>query len=292
MKVEDTRIFDLVPNVLRSWDIVPDEVSPISANGNHHWRVRRGRDSFVLRMYGRGQTESAIRFELDILQWLRDRGWPVAAAVGDIAVESGLAFVLFPLLSGYSRESETFEQQRCRGRILGELHRELSAVTNVGQRSGWQRTDEAVQPATPRRLGGGDLVLRFTQHLERVADRLRSTGASILPITVVHGDLIAKNLLFEGETLSGVLDFDSVHLDLRAADVACARRSKGDEVVRGYLEAASLDDVELKCLDDLWRASVLRYALQLIDRNTLSAPDNSELEWCLRQIEKTRPFGG
>lgn len=87
-----------------------------------------------------------------------------------------------------------------------------------------------------------------------------------------------------------MLDFDSVHLDLRAADVACARRGKGDEVVRGYLETASLDDVELRCLDDLWRASVLRYALQLIDRNESSTFEISELEWCLRQIEETRPF--
>ena len=169
------------------------------------------------------------------------------------------------------------------------MHRDLSAI-NVGQRSEWQRTDEVVRRVTERRLGPGDLVCRLAQHLDRVDDRLRTAGASTFPISVVHGDFIAHNLLFQGEALSGVLDFDSVHLDLRAADVACARRGKGDEVVRGYLETASLDDVELRCLDDLWRASVLRYALQLIDRNESSTFEISELEWCLRQIEETRPF--
>jgi Ser/Thr protein kinase RdoA (MazF antagonist) len=97
-------------------------------------------------------------------------------------------------------------------------------------------------------------------------------------------------LLFQRGRLSGVLDFDSAHLDLRAADVACARRSRDDEVVRGYLEAIPLSDAELACLDDLWRASVLRYALQLLDGEAITGAPVSELEWCVRQLEKARPF--
>jgi homoserine kinase type II len=291
MKREDTRISGLIPNVLRSWDIVPDEVSPIGANGNRHWIVRRGRDGFVLRMYGRGQTESSIQYELDVLDRLRSRGWPVAAAVEDVIVDSGLVFALFPFLPGRSHEPESTEQQRCRGRILAELHRELSKLENLGQRNQWQRADEVVQSGRACRVHC-DVARRVTHHLELVHVRLRAAGASTFPVTIVHGDFIAQNLLFQGETLSGVLDFDSVHLDLRAADVACARRSNGDEVVRGYLEAVSLQDVELGCLDDLWRASILRYALQLLDRQEFGALEGSELEWCLRQIEKTRPFRG
>jgi Ser/Thr protein kinase RdoA (MazF antagonist) len=109
-------------------------------------------------------------------------------------------------------------------------------------------------------------------------------------VFVVHGDLIAQNLLFQRGRLSGILDFDSAHLDLRAADVACARRSRDDEVARGYLDVSPLSDAEIGCLDDLWRASVLRYALQLLDRETITGEAVSELEWCVAQLEKTRPF--
>jgi Ser/Thr protein kinase RdoA (MazF antagonist) len=91
--VEYTRIAGLIPNVLKSWGIIPDDVSSISAKGNHHWRVRRGRDGFVLRMYRPGQTTSAIQFELVVLQALRSRGWPVAAAVEELIVDSGLVLV-------------------------------------------------------------------------------------------------------------------------------------------------------------------------------------------------------
>jgi Ser/Thr protein kinase RdoA (MazF antagonist) len=63
-------------------------------------------------------------------------------------------------------------------------------------------------------------------------------------------------------------------------------------VVRGYQEVIPLSDEELGCLDDLWRASVLRYALRLLDYATTTDMAVSELEWCVAQLEKTRPFQG
>jgi Ser/Thr protein kinase RdoA (MazF antagonist) len=290
MNAERNKIGELIPHVLRSWNIAPDDVAPISTNGNSHWRVRRGRDDFVLRMYRRGQSEPSIRYELDILKRLRSQGWPVAAAVGETVLHSGFVFALFPLLPGCPHQAETAEHRLCRGRILGELHRELIAVTHVGQRTGWQRADEVVQGIEARRLCGNDMHRTIALHLERVRDRLLAAGASSFPVAVVHGDFIAQNLLFQTEALSGVLDFDSVHLDLRAVDVACARRSRQDDVVRGYLEIAPLTDAELGCLDDLWRATVLRYALQIIGGGAAADTDESTLLWCVKQLEKTIPF--
>jgi Ser/Thr protein kinase RdoA (MazF antagonist) len=284
--------FELIPRVLRSWNIAPDDVAPISTRGNCHWRVRRGREDFVLRMYRRGQSEPSIRYELGILERLRSRGWPVAAAVDDMVLHSGFVFALFPLLPGCPYQGETAGQKRDRGRILAELHRELSAITNVGQRSGWQRGDEVVQGIEARGVRGNAMHRTIAIHLERVRNRLLAAGASSFPVTVIHGDFIAQNLLFQGEALSGVLDFDSVHVDLRAADVASARRSSQDDVVRGYLEVAPLTDAELGCLDDLWRANVLRYALQILGGAVAAETDESELQWCVKQLEKTIPFDG
>src|SRR5436305_8321928 len=107
MNYERPSVSELIPSVLSSWAIVPDDVSPISTNGNYHWRVRRGRDLFVLRMYRRGQSDSSIQYELDILNRLWSRGWPVAAAVGDTVLHSGFVFALFPLLPGSPQEAAT-----------------------------------------------------------------------------------------------------------------------------------------------------------------------------------------
>jgi len=181
------------------------------------------------------------------------------------------------------------------------LHCELGALTCLGQRSGWRRVDEVVLEGERRcpqglertlNISRLDLFRSVVRHLEGVRDRLCAADASHLPVTVVHGDLIAQNLLFRDGMLSGVIDFDSAHLDLRAADVACARRSRDDDVVRGYQEVIPLSDEELGCLDDLWRASVLRYALRLLDYATTTDMAVSELESCVAQLEKTRPFQG
>ena len=128
--------------------------------------------------------------------------------------------------------------------------------------------------------------------LKRVRGRLDAAGASSFPVSIVHGDFIAQNLLFQDDEVSGVLDFDSVHVDLRAADVACARRSTQDEVVRGYLEIVSLTDAELGCPDDLWRASVLQYALRVLRGEIAADRGESALQWCVKQVEKTIQFDG
>jgi len=66
--------------------------------------------------------------------------------------------------------------------------------------------------------------------------------------------------------------------------------SRDDEVARGYQEVNPLSDEELRCLDDLWRASVLRYALRLLESESITGEAVSELEWRVAQLEKTRPF--
>jgi Ser/Thr protein kinase RdoA (MazF antagonist) len=159
-------------------------------------------------MYRRGQSDSSTRYELDVLKRIHSRGWPVAAAVGDTVWHSGFVFALFPLLPGCPHEGETADQGRCRGRILADLHRDLNAITNVGQRTGWQRADEIVPGIAARGLRGSEIDRRIAFHLERVADALHAAGASSFPVTVIHGDFIAQNLLFDTGELSGVLDFD------------------------------------------------------------------------------------
>jgi len=301
MRVKLTITPDLVRKVLKIWNVAPDRVSLINARGNTHWRARRGHDIFVLRMYGRGQTGPSIQYELDILRRLRGRGWPVAADVDGMAWHGGSAFVLFPLLPGRPHPRENERQRRQRGRLLAELHRDLSALADLGQRTGWRQADEVVAEAEARHgrwrscaigITRPDLVDAIIRHFESVHCRLCAAVASRFPATVVHGDLIAQNLLFQRGRLSGILDFDSARLDLRAVDVACARRSGDDEVALGYLEVIPLSDAELGCLDDLWRANVLRYALQLLESEVIAGAPVSELEWCARQLEKTRPFRG
>src|SRR5262249_27140531 len=151
----------------------------------------------------RGQSISSILYELDILDRLHRRGWPVATALRETAVQFERVFALFPFLPGRSNENETPEQMRCRGRILAELHNELKTVPGAGQRTGWERTDEVARGAKADVLHTSDTARTIARHLERVQARLDTVHSSSFPMTVIHGDFIAQNLLFQEEKLSG-----------------------------------------------------------------------------------------
>jgi Ser/Thr protein kinase RdoA (MazF antagonist) len=291
--------------VLRSWDVIPDSVSLVigrsnDARSNAHWRIHSGAQVFVLRGYRAGMTSRSIDYEIAVLRHLRDRCWPVAVPVTAPVWRENRAFVLFPLLPGTPRLREDVQHMRTRGRILAALHQDLEPLVEVlGQRPGWRRADEVLTPDqcrnVERRLADlqsvdGEVVRVLGRHVEQLSERLPKATRDF-SLTVTHGDLIARNVLFEGADLTGILDLDSTHVDFRAADIACARRSRHDEVVRGYLETTSLSDAERRCLDELWKASVVRYVLELLYRQEL-VDITSELAWCAKQLEQTRPFDG
>lgn len=144
----------------------------------------------------------------------------------------------------------------------------------------------------PPRRGASSKLKSRTNESETAVETFQRCNSVLVTrdfsLTIAHGDLIARNVLFEDSRLTGVIDFDSTHVDYRAADLACARRSRHDDVVRGYLETSPLSDAELHSLGDLWEANVLRYVgICFSRRRDISA---SELAWCVTQLQQTRPF--
>jgi len=121
---------DPIRKVLKTWNVAPDRVSLINARENTHWKVQRGRETSVLRMYGRRQTVLSIQYELDILRRLRVQGWPVATAIDGVAQIEGSAFVLLPMLPGrpHPRENER-HRQSLRSLVL---HRIVVSPTDDG----------------------------------------------------------------------------------------------------------------------------------------------------------------
>src|SRR5260370_26273638 len=174
-----SKMSQTISDILKVWNIASDDITPISTKGNWHWKVRRGRESFIVRRYRRGQSDASIRYELAILDRLRGHGWPVAPALQDPVRHSGFTFALFPLLPGRSHERETVERARQRGRLLGELHQELTGMRDVGQRPGWTTAVEISDPVNV------DLTDKIARYRESVTNRLRVAGASSFPVTVV-----------------------------------------------------------------------------------------------------------
>lgn len=113
-----------------------------------------------------------------------------------------------------------------------------------------------------------------------------------LPLRLVHGDFSTWNIKLAGGRLIGLFDFDGAHVDIRAADVAFARRGYHDAVVDGYRRVAPLSDAELDALDGLWLGGILRGLWRVLEGRVAAGEADLMygMGWHLEQLDKTRPY--
>ena len=95
------------------------------------------------------------------------------------------------------------------------------------------------------------------EYAGRARERFAALGAACLPAMVTHGDLIGGNVLYSRGALSGVIDFDFTHLDLRVADFVWTWRGTYDDFVRGYEEVTPLTATERALLAPAYWVTVL-----------------------------------
>lgn len=248
MTVEQTPLTPTHHAVLRRFGASP--VRCLGGRANEHWLVERGAAHFVLRGYAAEQLGD-IAYELAVLRRLHAMGWPVPELVDDPLQCGGRKWCLFTLLPGTPRVRSP-EEGRARGRILAELHASTVHLVDMGQRDGYSMSDalicgpellDAVRAYEAIRPAEGHL-LRW--HLDRAREAIAGAETDTANLLVVHGDFAPWNLLFDGDKLTGVLDFEFTHLNYPVADFALSWRGTYDEVIDGYQEARPLSDREIE----------------------------------------------
>lgn len=262
---------------LRHFGIAPRRARRVQRGRNAHWIVATRTGRVVLRRYATQCTVAEVSYELHVLEYLARRGWPVPAPVAPPLAVAGRIWCLFPYLDGRAPAPRSpagrRDEQRRRGRLLARLHADLADLAGMGQRPGWRRADEGLfERASPT-----ERVLRRYERrqpepgrvLRDYAGRMRERLAELLPAApapiVIHGDLTPWNLKYAAGHLSGVLDFDAAHLDLRVADFALSWRGRDDDVVRGYEEESPLQPVERDLLVPVYWAWMLACAVTAIE---------------------------
>lgn len=264
-----------------------DAVEPLAGGAvNTHWRVHAGSQLYVLRRYNPRHDPAGTPFEHEALRHLARRGWPVAPALpatdGRTVVEiDGGRYTLFPFLPGRPAPARNPIMLERKGRLLARLHRDLAAWAAPAQRPGFARVTELDVWITPdgfatveellSRAPRDEAALVTALHRELAASReeLDRLGYTRLPEQPIHFEFYGANLLFEGGALSGLLDFDFVHLDTRIADIGrgivldCAASDGGIDpsslaaFLGGYLAESRLDDPELGLMVPLLRVNLL-----------------------------------
>ena len=188
---------------------------------------------FLKRRHPHLRRPHLIRTQHDLMEWLRQAGFPAPAVVPTVSGETFLVldgefYEIHEYIEGkpydHDRPAHLEEAAVTLGRYhtyvqdfapqalcdLGALYspRILSTtLTNLTEAWELDCDPDLAQIAGQLEAHGLDLADRFAGH-----------GA--LPHLVIHGDYYAGNLLFDGDRIVGVVDYDKVRWQPRVVELA------------------------------------------------------------------------
>jgi Ser/Thr protein kinase RdoA (MazF antagonist) len=279
----------------------PDRLRLVSRSVNDHWRVTAGTGRWVLRRYGTTQDDQSADWEERLVQGLGALGWPVAVPQAAHVDERGRRWALLPVLPGRTMPRQVRRWHGERGRLLAEMHRDLSALGR-DQRPGWRAHVDGLRAAAddPAALVhavkralpcAGAIPGEVAALAERTAEVLNALDLDGGETQVVHGDFMPWNLLVTDRAVTGVLDFEKAHVDLRAADLAIATWGGryAEAVLDGYESVAVLSGPERASLEPLWRATCLATLAASVRSSPLSDRRSDAVRWAVTHV--LRPWG-
>lgn len=204
-------------------------------------RIRSHRGEYLLKRRAPGQDDPyRVAFAHDLQIHLMQRRYPVAGIIGtrgdnnSMLQFNGRVYELFNYIHG-TRYDRTAAHARLVGSTLGLLHRfgkdyipQFDAPGGSFHAAPVEVRVGAIMPAVravepqcdaSAVAGTADYLLNV---YKQAAKRVDDLGFRTWSRTILHGDWHPGNLLYGGAGIAAVLDFDSVRLEPRVADVANA----------------------------------------------------------------------
>lgn len=188
-------------------------------NTNYFVTTSAGR--FVLTLFEKN-THDELHYYLDLMAFLADHGVPAPHPIANNAGENlgklnGKPATLVTCLSGRSVEHPTLAHCQTLGSTMARMHIAGMEFTASGKN----------HRDTTWRSSTANMVM---PHLSKVDQTLMQETLAMqaaldydhLPKSVVHADLFRDNVLFDGETLGGIIDFYYACQDAMLYDIAIA----------------------------------------------------------------------
>lgn len=236
-----------------------------------HWLVEADDDRLVLRRYGPWRTLDEVAWELELQRRLSAAGWRVPSPVGSAAVVGGRVWAVMTWVPGRRRRPRTdgsrIDDQRRRGRLLGELHLAMQDHLDLGPRPGWTPIDGWLDSVDrgptiddvldDRSLVTSDASKLLKAYADRAREHLAGSGLSDRPLVIVHGDLNPTNVLYTPDGHVTVIDFDDARLDRVGTEFVWAPRRHPWAMVDGFREVVPLSASDRVLLAPLSWVAVL-----------------------------------
>ncbi len=272
----------------------PDRVKPEpkgSVNTNYH--LWAGGERYFLRV-NEGKTEADVRFEAEVQRYLFDARFPVphlhvAEDGRPFAPCAGKLAMLFSYAPGEEISREAAGPERCRrvGEQLGRLH-DLSAGFTHERSNPYAVPRVAGWISELRPDGDGDADVKAA--LPVLEDELaRAEALPGAPRGLVHGDLFIDNVLWVGDRVSFVLDWEMSCVDPFAYDLGVAVNawcyvdgydpSRARALVTGYRSRHRIAPETADALYPWARYAALRFTASRIHAFHLADLGEDRLAW-------------
>ncbi|MCS6876711.1 MAG: homoserine kinase [Geminicoccaceae bacterium] len=243
---------------------------------NSNFRLETSFGRFILTIYEKRVDPVDLPFFLGLMMHLAERGLPcplpVRARDGTMLRElKGKLAAIVSFLEGKSPKRILPRHCAAVGAALASLHLAARGFpmhrANALGLSGWRTLLAATRARADEVAPGlGDL-------LEAELAALEASWPRELPVGVIHADLFPDNVFFEGERISGLIDFYFACEDILAYDLAiclnawCFEKdgafnvTKARALLSGYRDRRPLSAAEIAALPVLARGAALRFLL-------------------------------
>jgi homoserine kinase type II len=243
-------------------------------NSNFLLITERGR--FILTLYERRVEPADLPFFLGLMDHLAAKGVPCPTPVHGRDGEAlrhlcGRPAAVVSFLEGISPRRVHPPHCAALGRALARLHLAGASFTmarpNALSVGGWRALFEDCRAGADRVLDG--LEAEIDQELAQ----LEHAWPGDLPRGIIHADLFPDNAFFQGDRLTGIIDFYFACSDLIAYDLAVCLNAwcfepdgafnitKARQMLAAYRAEREFTPSELEALPLLARGAALRFLL-------------------------------
>ncbi len=286
--------FDLKPRRVRALDV---------GTVNSNFRVDTDGGTVFVRI-NEGKTEADVRYEAALLWHLGARRFPTPQPLRRSdgrawVMHDGKWVTVFPWVAGVTVDEGrvTVAQAERVGATLAQLHR---VAGDFRERRDGIYTFERIA----RRVDGFRGDPRAAQLVPLLDDEigwLRANRAPSLPSGTIHGDLFPDNVLWRGDALAAVLDFEQASHGRFAYDLAVtllawcwngadldAARTRA--LVAAYAAARRIDESEYAALYAEARLAAFRFTVTRVTDVWLPGADRPGKDYrdYLARLERLR----
>ncbi len=254
--------------------LVSDGVA--SGSINTHYFLNTARGKYLLKI-DEVKSELEVKREIDLLLFLRKHAFPCPQPLSDRKGRQyrdlgGKCISLYRHIEGNTFDSSEFSSGQ-----LEDVGREFASLHLIGKgykkgienRFSFDRVFELYRDIRDKLPG---YFKKVTRTLDEEVEYLHYYLEGKLPKGVIHGDLFGDNLLFKGDKVVGVLDFEAACRGKFVYDIATAVNAlcfvegkyhlpRFEALIAGYESLRTLSLAEWDAFPNELRFSALRFTI-------------------------------